>query len=236
MKPVTPSGDDARLHAQVWELLPWMVNGTASEEQRVLVDGHLLQCADCRAELQSQQRLKKAVLQAPIPGVDAEAGLERLLGRVADPAPSDSLLQSQPLPSAPRRGSRLAPVLAAAVVIQAVGLGLLSLHLFNGDRDADRASFRTLSQSPPAPLAATLRVLPDAGMSLADWHALLQAQGLRVVEGPNAMGAYALAPLAPAAGAADAGSVAGIQQRNEQLVRLRATPGIQLAEPLGPMP
>jgi hypothetical protein len=182
--------------------------------------------------LQAQQQLHRAVLQSPLPAVDAEAGLERLMGRIAvPPVDATETLEAQPLPShvaaAPRRTGRLSTVLAAAVVIQAVGLGLLSLHLLQGDKP----DFRTLSQSQPVNTVATLRVLPDAGMPMAEWQALLQGQGLRVVDGPNSMGAYALAPQVAAGGPAQrADQTAG------QLARLRATPGIRLAEPLGPMP
>lgn len=229
--PVTSTGG-ARMHAQVWEMLPWLVNGRASDEQRTLAAEHLPHCADCRAELRAQQQLHQAVLEAAPPAVDADAGLERLLGRIAEPSIGGAdALEAQPLPAramaSPRRPGRLATVLAAAVVIQAVGLGLLSLHLLQGDR----ADFRTLSQGQPVSSIATLRVLPDAGMAMADWQALLQAQGLKVVDGPNSMGAYALAPQVAAAGAAQRG-----EQTARQLARLRATAGIRLAEALDPVP
>lgn len=230
-RPGQPIGGE-RMHAQVWELLPWLVNGRAIDEQRALADQHLPHCADCRAELHAQAQLQQAVLQAPLPAADAaadvDAGLARLLGRIAEPAiGSAEPLQAQPLPGSGRRASRLPLLLAAAVVVQAVGLGLMSLHLLQGDK----SGFRTLSQAPAASAAATLRVLPDAGMAMADWQALLQAQGLKVVDGPNSMGAYALAPQAAAGDAAQRAS-----RTATQLAQLRATAGIRLAEPLGPMP
>ncbi|HSW04325.1 zf-HC2 domain-containing protein [Aquabacterium sp.] len=218
---ITPTGsmateDSQRAHAQVWELLPWLVNGRADDGQRALAEAHLLHCAGCRAELSAQQQLQRVVLQEPLPEPDAQAGLARLMGRLAEP------VEQQPAPVlAPRRSSRLQLTLAAAVVVQAVGLGLMSLHLLQGDD----SGFRTLSQSAPVSAAATLRVVPGAEMAMADWQALLQAQGLRVVDGPNAVGAYALAPD-QATGARGA----------ELLARLRATPGIRLAEAIGSAP
>jgi hypothetical protein len=108
--------------------------------------------------------------------------------------------------------------LAAAVVVQAVGLGVLALNRGQGGAP----EYRTLSDQPQAGAKASLQVVPASTLSMAEWQALLEAHGLRVVDGPNAVGSYALAAAAPAT-----------QVTSEQLGRLRAAPGIRLAEPIG---
>lgn len=210
--------NNAREHQQVWESLPWLANGTASTEQRHRAQAHMAGCADCRQEFEAQQRLQQAMAtEVPVPGIDAEAGLQRLLGRL------DAPVQEQPLPPAavrsPRReASRLTMALAVAVVVQAIGLGVLGLQLSHDD---DTSEYRTLSQ-PPAQAAshARLQVVPAGSMPMSDWQRLLHAHGLKVVDGPNAAGAYLLAPAGALQQPADA-----------LLARLRATPGVRLAEP-----
>lgn len=217
-QPPTQPGPDAATgaddHARTWALIPWLVNGRAVGVERDRARAHLQQCAACRAEWQAQRKLAQALQaeEAAAQGLpDAEAGLQRLLGRL------DTVPQAQP---ARRSIGRLPLALAAAVVIQSVGLVVLGLR---PAREA-AADYAPLSQ--PAngvPAAATLRLLPAGDMPMARWQALLQTHGLVVVEGPNSAGAYGVAARRPGDGAADA----------ELLARLRATPGILLAEPVG---
>lgn len=217
---MTDHTDHAPEHLRAWEALPWVANGRATPEQATLVEAHLPHCADCREELEWQRRMQAALARA-VDAADADAESERslqaLMARLDD-APE----QSQPT-AGPR--SKLTFALAAAVVVQAAGIGALSLQLWSADPND---GYRTLSTEPVAAAAgpATLRVLPDPGLSLADWQALLQAQGLQAVGAPNSVGAYALAP-APGAPA---------RPRDDTLAALRASPGVRLAEPIGPTP
>ena len=250
----------ADAHARTWALIPWLVNGRADHAQRAAAERHLAGCADCRAELQAQQRLRQglqAALPAPAAELDAERGLQRLLGRLdqlpvaqdlpdallaapgrspgpasAAPAPapacastSGSAPESASSPAALSRArrARLPMALAAAVVLQAVGLVVLSLQLPR----SDDAPFRTLSQpAAAAPVEARYRVVPDPAWPLQRWQALLDETQLRVVDGPNAVGAYALAPR----------SAQSVAPSAQVLARLRAAPGMRLAEALGPVP
>lgn len=80
--------------------------------------------------------------------------------------------------------------------------------------------YRTLSSATALPVPkGAIRVVPDAGLTVADWDRLLHAQQLQVVGGPNEMGAYTVVPAAQ--------PPAPSQQTVQQL---RATPGIRLAE------
>jgi hypothetical protein len=72
--------------------------------------------------------------------------------------------------------------------------------------------------------AGSIRLVPDPGMTMADWDALLQSNGLRVVAGPNEVGAYTIAALSEDA------------KRDALIERLRRTPGVRLAEPVAGTP
>jgi hypothetical protein len=244
------TGADAQAHARAWALIPWLVNGRADDVQRAEAELHLGQCSECRAELAAQQGLRRGVLDDVPPAaaaLDAGRGLQRLLGRL-DQLPVDQEASAAPLqPGAPfapadtgaprRRAGRLPTALAAAGVAQAVGLALLSLQLLR----SDDAPYRTLSQGPSGVATpAAYRVLPDPALPMHQWQALLDETQLRVVDGPNAAGAYALAPrAAPAAAPASASASAPVvgsatATSAAVLARLRAAPGVRLAEALGP--
>lgn len=198
---------------RAWEAMPWVLQDSATPRQRDWLQSHLAQCESCRAEFAQQSRLRRAVALPSDVAVDANVGLKHLLSRLDAPARHDA-------DHAVRSGSRLSRALIAVVLIQALGIGALSMQWWSASHDP---SYRTLSQAPSVPAAGMIRVVPDAGMTLADWDALLRTLRLQVVSGPNAVGAYALAPT-------DATST------DRALQQLRATRGIRLAERVAATP
>jgi hypothetical protein len=205
--------------SHAWELMPWVLQGSASEEQNDWLHHHLAQCPACSTEFAQQTRLRQAMALPADVRVDAEAGLQRLLGQLDIP-------QSQPqlLPARARaNGTWVVKVLAAAVLVQAIGLGVLGSRLTTASQTQ---SYRTLSDTPTSTVAGTIRVVPDPKMALADWDTLLHSLQLQVVGGPNGMGAYVLAPT-PAETAVP--TPQAVQQ-------LRAAPGVRLAEPIAAAP
>ncbi|AVS70891.1 hypothetical protein C8247_10930 [Paracidovorax avenae] len=225
--PVSAHGPDQdRSHLLTQELLPWIVNGTATEEQRAAVAGHLAACADCQAELALQERIQAGLqLQPASHTPDTEEGLHRLMQRIDldalcdQPAPQ----ASQPAPQ-PRRHGWSTYALAAVAVLQTVALALVGWRT----ADQDPAQYRVFS-SPQATAGTggeaqgTIRAVPDDRLTLAAWNAALAGSGLQVVAGPNAMGAYMLAPLPGTSG-------------TQALAQLRAMPGMRLVEPAGDAP
>ncbi|NUR21600.1 zf-HC2 domain-containing protein [Frateuria sp.] len=205
MRSTENSGTDCP-HA--WELMPWVLQDSASQEQAAWLENHLAGCAPCRAEFAQQSRLRLALSLPHDLSFNVEAGLKRLLVR---------LDASDPLktPRQPRPRAWLVRALAAAVFAQAVGLGVLGVKL----AAVENPPYRTLSETPPPAPPGAIHVVPDAGMTLADWNALLRALHLQVVHGPNSVGAYTVVP----ADAATAGQI---------LPKLRAARGIRLAEPV----
>lgn len=201
------SGKDC---VRAWEMMPWVLQDSATAEQGAWLEGHLAQCAACRAEFAQQSRLRLALSLPAQPAPDVEAGLGRLLQRLDAPA-------ATPAPARARAAGWLNRALVAAVLVQALGIGILGVKLWSA---GSAPAYRTLSEPSQSAPAGTIRVVPDAGMTLADWNALLHALRLQVVAGPNDVGAYTVAP---------ASSASTTQQALQQL---RSTRGIMLAEPV----
>lgn len=213
-----PPSTDPSEHRRAWDAIPWVVAGSAAMADVNLVMHHLPHCASCREELEFQQRLHRGLREATqVPDVDAEPGLQQLLARI-DAAGTELT----PAPPAPRAQ---APVrwLAAAVIVQAIGLGAASFALLgNGSgRDGHEGDFRTLS-SPEAPRSASLRVVPAPAMDFAALRILLAELKLEIVD---------VAPDGSSLGlAATDGQLA---TAHATLPRLRAHAGLQMAEPTG---
>src|SRR4051794_38228815 len=66
-------------HEQTQTLLPWYVSGQLDGDELHLVETHLRDCPECRAELRLEQRLEKAVAGLPF---DAELGWAEVRKRV----------------------------------------------------------------------------------------------------------------------------------------------------------
>lgn len=203
--------------ARAWDAMPWVLQHTASAEQTEWLASHLAECASCRAEYERQSFLQQAMQLPPDITLDANAGLKRLLDRL-DAHDTEA---ATPAPVRARAGGWLTRALVAAVLLQAVGIGILGMKLRNGENPA----YRTFSQTSAAVApAGAIHVVPDAGMSLADWNTAMRALHLQVIGGPNDVGAYTVAPVAKGVVTADI------------LRQLRATRGIRMAEPVADTP
>lgn len=212
-------------HRETWDLIPWIVNGTATAAQRDSVGQHLRECADCCDEL-AQQQLFHAGMQVPATGAyDPQLGLQRLLARIdAEPSVLDSG------GSAPMRGGRWTRWLAAAVIVQAIGLALLAGMLLGrpapelAAQPAADADYRTLS-SATVQRGATIRLTLSPDTSLAALRHMLSQARLRIVESSADNAAFGLAPAE--------GSLPATEDRTAQSVAwLRSQPGVLLAEPI----
>ena len=203
--------------ARAWEAMPWVLQGHATPEQAQWLDAHLAQCEACRVEYAQQIRLRDALSLPADVAVDANAGLKHLLDRL-DAHDAEA---AQPA-KARTHNSWLLRGLAAAVVLQALGIGMLGLKLY---REQGAADYRTYSSQDAAPApAGAIRVVPDAAMKVADWNTLVHALHLQVVGGPNEVGAYTVVWSGPATTQA------------EVVRQLRAARGIRMAEPVAAVP
>jgi hypothetical protein len=193
-----------------WDAMPDALQGNLSPRQREWLDGHLACCDACRDQFAQQQRLERAMSLPPGLQVDMEGGLQRLLARIdmpAVPEARDSL----------RHAGWVGRALVAAVLVQAIGLGAMGAKLWSIE---PAAAYRTLGDEAPPTPAGSIRLVPEPAMALSEWDALLRENRLRVIAGPNAVGAYTVVASSGTAG------------RDALLQRLRAHRGVRLAEPV----
>ncbi len=168
-------------HEQCWELIPWVVNGRASDVDERSVLGHINDCAECREELDRHRELQKHmrgnddVIAAP------NASLQKLLGQID--------AQSAPIVVSGYRIKR--PWLVAALWIQLVAIATLTGALFRSSAPPEPA-YTTLSTTETADRRADVRVVfaPDA--SLNQINQLLRSVECDIIAGPSEAGVYTL--------------------------------------------
>ena len=203
------SGKDC---TRAWEIMPWVLQATAPQEQAEWLMHHLSQCEACSTEFAQQSRLRSALALPADVVVDVNAGFRHLLERIDAPEPA-ALPALRPV-------SRWTRILAAAVLVQAIGIGVLGARMWS----AEAPQYRTLSQAAVVEPAGAIRVAPVPSMTLANWNQLLHDFDLRVVDGPNAVGAFTVVPK-------------GSPARSTHLLQqLRASRSILLAEPVDDTP
>jgi hypothetical protein len=217
------SDDLFSIHRRAWDLIPWVVNGRASGEERRVVEQHLADCGDCREEHEFQLRLHTAMSRAPRANADADAN--------ADSAAAASLQRlwqridgEDAVPVMRRRtSSSFARGLLAAVLIEAVGIAALSSALWTRDSSRSAAPlYQTLSAPAEGAAHATIRAVLAPTLTLGELQALLERTQLQIVAGPSDAGVYSLAPLSAHLAAAT----------QPALAQLRTQPGVRFAEPV----
>jgi hypothetical protein len=194
-------------HEHCWELIPWVVNGRASDVEERAVLTHAETCMECRDELQrhraiqSHMRGNDDVIPAP------NASLQKLLAHI------DEQPASEPVGS--RQGSR--PWLIAALWLQLVAIAALAGALFTS---AGQPAYTTLSTPTPAASdqRAAVRVVFAPEASLSSINKLLRQVESNIIAGPSEAGVYTLS----APPGKDVQSI---------ILRLRAHPEVLFAEP-----
>jgi hypothetical protein len=172
-------------HEQYWELIPWVVNGRASDADERSLLAHVDDCTECREELDRHRELHKHmrgnddVIAAP------NASLQKLLGQI-------DAQSAQPLAKAYRIKR---PWLVAALWIQLVAIATLTGALFRSSAPPEPA-YTTLSTPETIDGRAAVRVVfaPDA--SLNQINQLLRSVECDIIAGPSEAGVYTLATAA----------------------------------------
>jgi anti-sigma factor RsiW len=202
-------------------LLPWYVTGRLTEDEKTRVERHLEQCAVCRDDV-VRERQVHALLHGRGPVEYApQGGLGRTLARI-DELEREAPARPSPASNVAPRATAATRWLAAAVVVQAVGLGVLVVARERGvAMPSGAAEYRTLASTSPAAAPATIRVVFAPTMTIAELWALLAREGLSIVAGPSAAGTYALAP-----------SDGSRRETATTIANLRADPRVLFAEPI----
>lgn len=172
-----------RVHAEVWALLPWLVNRSLRAEEEALARGHLETCLPCRREA---ALLETLALHTRAPGQDAEceAALRRLNRRIAS------------APSVPRA----IPWTAAAVL--ALCTTLVAWAAGNAHQSTAwlRNAGVSWSQaegdaSVDDPLGPQVSLVFHEDVTERELRSIVLAVGAVVIEGPTPDGRYRLAFL-----------------------------------------
>jgi hypothetical protein len=216
-------------HAEAWALLPWLANGRIASDEREWVEAHVHSCAECRAELSAQRmvadQMNRDGATAPAAAAnDEQRSFNKLCARIEA---SEAATPAAPAVAAagPRATNRTVRWLAAAVVVQAVGLGVLGMSMLGGGTEA-RGEYVNVTSLDPAARenAPAVRVVFAPGASIETINTLLTHQGLQIVEGPGTQGNFTAILSADAvASGASADSVASVMSKD---------PNVSFAQPV----
>lgn len=210
-------------HAEAWALLPWLANGRIATEEREWVEAHVAGCADCRAELAAQRRVAttmSADLEQPAAANEEQKSFNKLWARIE--AAESVTTPAVGAAVGGLRSSRTVRWLAAAVIVQAIGLGVLGYgSMSNGDSQPD---FRTVSNPEPRLDAPAVRIVFAPQASIESINTMLAHQGLSIVSGPGTQGNFTAELSADAvASGASAESVAQVISKD---------PNVSFAQPV----
>jgi hypothetical protein len=227
-------------HQQIWELLPWVINGTATPEQHEQVQAHLSGCSDCREEFSLQSLVHDDMQRESVPG-NPHAGFQRLLQRLDVPSHADAVARRSDIegdvrPATPVPFSFRRPWLigiAALLLMQSAAITLMAVQLQTPAEPAKTtalpAAYETLSSADPVNPIATIRFVPAPQLSVGEMQKILDDAGVRIVDSRVGTAIYGLAPVA-GPGEIDANS------STTAIMKLRGKPGVLLVEPVATLP
>jgi len=210
-------------HAEAWAMLPWLANGRISAEDREWVEPHVRSCEDCRRELDDQRALATQMHDEPIAvGGSEQRAFAKLWSRIEATEGASHIDSGASAANSPvvRRGSsRTVRWLAAAVVVQALGLATLGVTAWN--RGAPRSDYRVVTTAEQRPTGPAVRLVFTSDTSVDSMRRILEQHGLEIVAGPGQAGNFTAA--LPAGG----------KSVDEVLEALRADPQhVVFAEPV----
>jgi anti-sigma factor RsiW len=161
-------------HEQVQLLLPWRANGTLEAQDAALVEAHLAECEECRADLADELALRANYAAMPA------AVAPRSRGRVEAALPRSGVALL-------RRRVPLGWALGAQAAVAAAALAMVASWPVPPQRD----DYQLLaSKAQPAKGNAIVLFAPET--TERDLRAALDSAGARIVNGPTASGAFVL--------------------------------------------
>ena len=219
-------------HQEVWELLPWYVNGTLDDRERTSVEAHLMPCTVCQDEL---ARCRNLVAAVRVAAEDAWEPSSEHFARVL------ARLDATTASTTPRRGwwdtvraqyerygemlHRTSLLVRWALVTQsALTLVLVGMFVWQAPWAPERF-YRTLSSSSDqtAQKRVQVHVVFADDITEKELRALLTEVRGTIVAGPSPLGVYTVA----VALSGDA-----LTPADMALTTLRAHPKVRLAEVL----
>jgi hypothetical protein len=172
-------------HEQCWELIPWVVNGRASDVEERSVLAHADACNECREELDRHRELHKHMRGTDDVIAAPNASWQKLLGQI----------DAQSAASVEKAYRIKRPWLVAALWIQLVAIATLAGALFRSAAPPEPA-YTTLSTPETADRRGAVRVVfaPDAALN--HINQLLRSVDCDIIAGPSEAGVYTLATAA----------------------------------------
>jgi hypothetical protein len=180
-------------HQEVSALIPWYLNDTLDEQERVRVNAHVGECASCRDDLALNQRIFDEIAAQPALDYMPMASLKRLQARldaVQGEGPSP-----QVIPAEPERGeSPWRGWIAASIAAMTVAIGLLAADRWvQFEARSNQANYHTVTNSVPRPAGEVIRAVFSPTITLDQLQAILDEAQLKIVSGPTEAGVYSLA-------------------------------------------
>ena len=193
-------------HDQTQRLLPWYNTGSLDNDEAAMVEAHLAECAECRADCTSDAALARSIAALPL---DTEHGWSLLTSKLdREPEAGKSNV------SFLRRRVPVGWMIGGQAVAAMLVVGIFtSLPAAQPDQ-----TYHALASAPTAPAGNAVVVFKPETSEAAMRSALLEA-GAHVVDGPNASGAYVL--QIPS------------RSRTAALQQLKTMPQVLVAEPIG---
>lgn len=210
-------------HRDIWELLPWHVNGRLSEPDCRRVEAHLRVCGACREECAVQRQIYQviaadtAVEQMPMAGLNK---LRQRIERSAVAVAADSPPQ-QTRPAAGRR--RRTAAIAASLVAATAAVSIPATLHWQAQRHVGPPAYYTVTAAAAPQAGAVIRAVFAPTVTLSELQGLLDDAHLRIVSGPTEAGVYSLA-------------MSGPQSIDWSLRELRGHDTVRFAESIGPVP
>ena len=200
-------------HDEVWDLIPWLVNGRASTEETVKAKSHIDQCAACTREYAAQRRAFDGMQADDSIAFASEASFQKLAARLDAEA-------------AEPRVAVAARWLAAAALVVALGVAAWGGWMLQ--RPPGRGAYLTLTAAPAAALDGTrLRVVFTPDLTVDELQRLLHSVDAYISDGPTEAGVFTL-------------TLAGGQKSSADVARrlavLRADASVRFAEPVAAAP
>ncbi len=158
------------------EVLPFWVNGSLDEAERVQVEQALAGSADLRAEAEELRALRQDMRSVPMAAGPGDLGLARLMRAIdaetAAPKTNDSRYTLQRM--------------AASVAVAAVLSSFATYGVMNSGENELAVYEQASGEDPATTLTVTFK--PEA--TEAAISNLLREKGLVIVDGPSAIGLY----------------------------------------------
>jgi anti-sigma factor RsiW len=172
-------------HEQCWELIPWIVNGRASDAEERSVLAHVESCAECREEIDRHRQLHKHMRGSDDVIAAPNASWQKLQAQI----------DAQSAPAVVKAYRIKRPWLVAALWIQLVAIATLAGALFRSSAPPEPA-YTTLSTAETLDRRAAVRVVfaPDAPLNRI--NQLLRGVECDIIDGPSEAGVYTLATAA----------------------------------------